>query len=106
MRELTIKLPPHSDERQIVQAIDMAARELGLKTVSKGSLGLYPGCTHWHFKLSEQTGTIEITYWPSEARAWFALRANRYAKWMDEVVPQLKADIERWLVAKPSKMRA
>jgi hypothetical protein len=106
MGELDIKLPRGAEDKDIISAVDAAARELGLTQVSKGSLGLYPGSTHWHYKLGGQTGTLEITFWPKEQRAWFALRANRYAKWMDEVVPQLKTDIERWLIANPSEVRA
>jgi hypothetical protein len=106
MGELDIKLPRSAEDKDVISAVDAAARELGLTQVSKGSLGLYPGSTHWHYKLGSQTGTLEITFWPKEQRAWFALRANRYARWMDAVVPQLKTDIERWMVAKPSKVRA
>jgi hypothetical protein len=106
MRELDIKLPRNAENMDIISAIDAAARELGLTQVSKGNLGLYPGSTHWHYKLGSQTGTLEITFWPKEQRAWFALRANRYARWMDGLVPQLKTDIERWLIANQSKVRA
>lgn len=106
MRELHIKLPRDAEDKDIISAIDAAARELGLTQVSKGSLGLYPGSTHWHYKLGSQAGTLEITFWPKEQRAWFALRANRYARWMDALVPQLKLDIERWLIANPGKVRA
>jgi hypothetical protein len=106
MRELDIKLPRNAADKDIVSAVDAAARELGLTQVSKGSLGLYPGSTHWHYKLGSQTGTLEITFWPKEQSAWFALRANRYARWMDAIVPQLKSDVERRLIANPSKVRA
>lgn len=106
MRELDIKIHPGAEDKDIISAVDAAARELGLTQVSKGSLGLYPGSTHWHYKLGSQTGTLEITFWPKEQRAWFALRANRYARWMDSIVPQLKIDIEGWLIANPSKVHA
>ncbi|MEX1071419.1 MAG: hypothetical protein WEC37_02235 [Anaerolineales bacterium] len=106
MKEFEITLPSRATDAEIILAVDTAARELGLTQVSKGSLGLYPGSTHWHYKLGSQSGTLEITFWPKERRAWFALRANRYARWMDAVVPQLKTDIERWLIANPSEVRA
>lgn len=106
MREVEIALRSGLAESEIVRAIDVAARETGLTLVSKGSLGKYAGCTHWHYKLGNETGTLEITYWPSAARAWFSLRANRYALWMESLVPQLKQDIERWLQTAPRTVHA
>lgn len=106
MREIDIALRNDATQQEIVSAIDVACREAGLTQVSKGSLGKYPGCVHWHYKLAEQPGTLEITYWPRAKRAWFALRANRYAPWMDTLVPQLKLDIERWLIANRGEVHA
>jgi hypothetical protein len=106
MQEIKVALPAGRDDAEIIGAVDLACRDAGLTQVSKGSLSKYPGCVHWHYKLGSQLGTLEITYWPQEERLWFALRANRYGAWMDALVPQLKREIERWLVAKPSKVRA
>lgn len=106
MREIDIALRKGASDREIISAIDVACREAGLTQVSKGSLGKFPGCVHWHYKLAEQPGTLEITYWPKTQRAWFALRANRHAPWMDSIVPQLKLDIERWLVANRREVQA
>lgn len=97
MREIEIHLPKGTSEQEVANAVDAACREAGLTTVSKGSLVKFPGCKHWHFKLGEQPGTLELTYWPKEQRLWFSLRANRYAHWMVAAVPKLKIDIERWL---------
>lgn len=106
MREVSITLRKGPTDRDVVRAVDVACREAGLTLVSKGSLAKYAGCTHWHYKLGAESGTLEITYWPKGSRAWFALRANRYAAWMDALVPQLKLDIERWLIANPKKVAA
>ncbi len=106
MREIDIALRKGATGREIIRAIDVASREAGLTIVSKGSLGKYPGCTHWHLKLKSQPGTLEITYWAKTKRAWFALRTNRYAPWMGSVVPQLKIDIERGLIVSPREVRA
>lgn len=106
MREIDIALRKGATEREVVNAVDVACREAGLAQVSKGSPGKYPGGVHWHYKLGEQPGTLEITYWPKAQRAWFALRANRYAPWMDALIPQLKIDIERWLIANPRQVNA
>lgn len=106
MREIDIRLRKGATEQEIVNAINVACREAGLTQVSKGNLAKYPGCVHWHYKLAEQPGTLEITFWPQTKRAWFALRINRHAPWMDSVVPQLKIDVERWLIAKPGEVHA
>jgi len=106
MREIDIALRQSATDKEVVNAVDVACREAGMTQVSKGSLGKYPDCVHWHYKLGKQRGTLEITYWPKTQRAWFALRANRYALWMDNVVPQLKIDIERWLIANPREVHA
>ena len=106
MREVAINLPAGAADKDVVYAIDAASREVGLRQVSKGSLGKYPGSVHWHYKSGDQPGTLEITYWPKQGRAWFALRANRRAPWMDAAVPQLKLNIERWLISTRSQVRA
>jgi hypothetical protein len=106
MREIDIAMRKGALDQEIVKAIDLVCREAGLTQMSKGSLRKYPGCVHWHYKLGDQTGTLEITFWPEGRRAWFALRPNRFGAWMDALVPQLKADIERWLIANPSEVRA
>ncbi len=106
MREIDIALRNGAADQEIVNAVDAACREAGLTLATKGSLGKYPGCMHWHYKFGEQRGTLEITYWPKAKRAWFALRANRYSPWMDSIVPQLKIDIERWLIANPREVHA
>jgi len=106
MREIELIIPASRSDATIIHAIDYACREFGLSPISKGSLSKYPGCTHWHYKLDSQPGTLELTYWPKAERAWFSLRDNRRAPWMDALLPQLKEDIERWLIATRSELRA
>lgn len=106
MRKIDIALRDKALDQEIVAAIEVVCRAAGLTQVSKGSLGKYLGCVHWHYKLGFQRGTLEITFWPKERRAWFGLRLNRFGQWMDALVPQLKAGIEMRLIANPSEVRA
>ena len=106
MQEVDIAISKGASDKDVINAIDLACREFGLSPISKGSLSKYPGCTHWHYKLDSQPGTLELTYWPTAKRAWFSLREDRRAPWMDALLPQLKEDIERWLIATRSELRA
>lgn len=106
MREIEIAVRAGLDADEVIHSVDVAAREAGLTLVSKGRLAKYPGSTHWHYKMDCLAGTLELTYWPQQARLWFSMRANRYAPWIDEHVLKLKQDIERWQLAAPHKVHA
>jgi hypothetical protein len=77
-----------------IARIDAAIEQHGLLTTMKGTLISYPGSTHWHCKLGNEPGTLEITLWPDKQRAWFKVQAGRRGIWIDEVIAKLKQSIE------------
>ncbi|MCW5878298.1 MAG: hypothetical protein KIS80_05470 [Anaerolineales bacterium] len=103
MLEIELVIHPGVTRTQIETAIEATCDKAGLTMISKGDLGKYPGCTHWHFKNGKATGTLEFTHWPQTGRTWIAVHHNRRAEWMDDLIPQLKLDSERLLTDKGNK---
>ncbi|MGQ0603673.1 MAG: hypothetical protein ACT4QE_18485 [Anaerolineales bacterium] len=95
MTEILIPLPPDLSHAQIEYVIEQACAAAGLRLTLKGMLKQYPGCIHWHFKLGEEPGTLEITYWPREQRAWFKVARGRSGDWIAPLLPRLKRAIRR-----------
>ena len=91
MAEILTPLPPHADMELVASVLEQCCLDEGLTIMQKGSLAKYPGCTHWHFKQGNQPGTLELTVWPATKSAWFIVRANRRAEWMDETVDRLQS---------------
>ena len=92
-----MKVPAGITDQAVVAAIEMTCRETGLTLALKSDLASNPGSTHWHYKKGPAAGTLEITYWPQEGRAWFAVQARRGAAWIGAKVPNLKSAIEAGL---------
>ncbi len=85
MTEIPITLPtgtPRTDA-EVAEAVEWAVAAEGLHVHSRGSLGKYPGCIHWHCRVGGQPGTLEITWWPREQRLWLAVHSNRTAAWIE-----------------------
>lgn len=95
MTELGIALPSHRSPVQIEHSIERACVAAGLRLTLKATLKQYPGCRHWHYKRAAERGTLEITYWPRERRAWFKVARGREGEWMASLVPRLKRAIEQ-----------
>jgi hypothetical protein len=95
LREITIPLTTRADGAQIERAIDDAIADSGLKTVLRGSLAKFPKCTHWHVKRGRDSGTLEITFWPLEHRAWFSVQDGRRADWIEAAIPRVMEAIQR-----------
>src|SRR5687768_17700711 len=74
MAETPLQLHP-IDESAIAR-IDAALAAHGLLVTMKGTLKSYPGCTHWHCKSGNEKGTLEITLWPAQKRAWFKVQSG------------------------------
>lgn len=84
MRELEIPLTSRDDRDRIERSIDAAIAGAGLAVTLRASLKKFPGCVHWHVRRGREPGTLEITYWPQEHRAWFTIQDGRRAEWIDE----------------------
>jgi hypothetical protein len=94
MRNIEIRLPSGVSSRRLVRAIDRAIDVAGLTITLRGSLKAYPGCVHWHLKTGRESGTLEITFWPREQRAWFSIQNGRKARWIGEKMNALGMRID------------
>jgi hypothetical protein len=97
VKHLEVPLPENVDCDTAAGAIDEAIDSVGLTTTLRGSLKKYSGCVHWHAKLGRASGTLEITFWPDEQRAWFSVQSGRQAEWIEEKLPLLKSAIQKQL---------
>lgn len=86
--EFDIELP----SEKVIELIELKASELGLN-IHRGSLGKYPGCTHWHFQTPGRSGTLEMTYWPKKSRLWLSARSNRHGDWIPEKLEALRSSL-------------
>lgn len=104
MVEFPISVPTSIDWPAAILMIEGCCVNSRLLVIQRSSLAKYPGCTHWHFKRPKEKGTLELTVWPDQGKAWFIHRANRSAAWMDgaisQLVPIIEAELNR-LNSKP-----
>ena len=94
MQEIEIHLSGVTDQERIERTIEAACLAQDLQLTLKGSLQKHPGCIHWHYQKPGTSGTLEITYWPSENRCWFPYRDGRAKTWVVEMMNVLKIEIE------------
>ena len=97
MREIEIHFDSRADPGGVERSIDQAIGDAGLTVRLRGSLRKFPGCVHWHVKRGRQPGTLEITFWPREHRAWFTIQDGRRADWIGGQVQSLADAIRRQL---------
>jgi hypothetical protein len=65
--------------------------QLGLG-FTRMTLKKYPGATHWHIRKPGLPGTLEATWWPSEAQFWIEQRKGRVADWQMEVISRIVSE--------------
>jgi len=97
MIEVELQVPADAKSDLVVTVVEQVCDAHDLTQALKGTLVSYPGCTHWHLKKDKQKGTLEITWWESENRLWFKVANGRTGKWIDEMLPKLKMEIESTL---------
>lgn len=95
MREIEIPIASNADLQAVERSIDRAISDSGLDVTLRASLRKLPGCVHWHVKRGREPGTLEITFWPQERRAWFTIQDGRRAGWIDEQVGVLADAIRK-----------
>ncbi len=93
--EIEIQLTSPADSRKIERSIDLAIADVGLTITLRSSLRKFPGCVHWHLKRRQEAGTLEITFWPQERRAWFTIQSGRKAHWIAQQIKLLSDSIHR-----------
>jgi hypothetical protein len=82
LQEIAIAIPEGCDCADIEAAIDRAIVEAGLSVSLRATLKSFPGSVHWHAKSGRASGTLEVTLWPREHRAWFTIQDGRKASWI------------------------
>jgi hypothetical protein len=95
MVDFPIAIADAADFGRAENKVENCCRRLGLVLGMKTTSAKHPGSIHWHFKRPAQSGTLEITVWPSKRRAWMTVRDGRKAEWMREVLPILGDQLER-----------
>jgi len=94
MIDVPIAVPESADFRRVSGKVESCCRRLGLVVGMKAELRKHPGSTHWHYKRPKQSGTLEITVWPSERRVWITVQDGRRAEWIEEIMPALGRELE------------
>ncbi len=97
MIEEPIVLPAGASDEAITTAIDDVIAAAGLEVTLRNTLRQYRGCLHWHVKPSRAVGTLEITFWPAQRRAWFSVQQRRQAPWIADTLAKLQQAIEQRL---------
>ena len=95
-RELTIF--PHADLGHADKIIEGCCAAEGLRVSLKNSLAQFPGSKHWHFKLGDNPGTLEITLW--QRRIWCSVRAGRNAPWVKRLLSKVCQSVEARLTTR------
>jgi hypothetical protein len=98
MIEVELRIPDDIDTETVVGIVEAVCKSHTLVSTLKSTLATYPGSIHWHFKKSNQKGTLEITWWESEPRLWFKVSSGRTGEWIDEIIPALQEEIEKALL--------
>lgn len=97
MEDVEIALPRDASAETVTQAIDDAVAQSELTVTLRDSLKKFPGCIHWHLKRGREPGTLELTFWPREHRAWFSVQRGRAAPWTAEALSDLEQKVQRQL---------
>jgi len=95
MEEIEVYVDPAEIEEQLAPLLEGAIAHYGLQIRIRRTLRTYPGSLHWHVHKPGDRGTLEITLWPAGKRVWFSVHDGRRAEWIGDIVPRLKAWIER-----------
>jgi hypothetical protein len=99
MQNIEIELPPTVNLSTAEKTIDATLAAIGLEIALRGTLKKFPGCTHWHAKNPGQSGTLELTLWPQQHRAWITIQSGRAAEWIAQRLPELQNALYRQLAA-------
>jgi hypothetical protein len=83
-------LPRNADWALINETVENICVSYGLRVALKASLSKSSGSTHWHLKDGDVIGTLEVTLWPEEHRAWLSVQDGRVGPWIEERVALLQ----------------
>jgi hypothetical protein len=97
MQQIEFRVPPKCDLSKTEALIERICAAHGLTVAMKGSLTAVQGSVHWHYKQPKQKGTLELTLVSSDRRIWAQIHTNRNGPWIDDMLPQIRKDIEQAL---------
>ena len=99
MQNIEIELPRGANLSKVEKTIDATLAGVGLQVPLRGTLKKFPGCTHWHAKNPGRSGTLELTLWPQQRRAWITIQSGRAAEWITEKLPEIQDALQQALAA-------
>ena len=99
MQHIEIELPRSTNLSKAEKIIDATLAAVGLQVSLRGTLKKFPGCTHWHTKSPGKSGTLELTLWPEQHRAWISIQSRRAADWIADKLPEIQQALHRHLAA-------
>jgi len=92
--EYDLRVGADADLGRAAAVIERCCAGAGLRVTLTDTLAAYPGCVHWHLKYGKEKGTLEVTLWPAQRRAWFKVATNRDGPWIAAAIERLKPCIE------------
>ena len=95
MDTIEIAVPAGHDPAALIARIERAATAAGLDIGERMTLRTCPGSIHWHLRRPGVKGVLELTYWPSHGRLWFAVHINRQADWIAPAIERLRASLQQ-----------
>ena len=98
-----IDLPSYVGSLMVEQAVNSVCEVAGLSVGLQTTLASYPGCVHWHWKMAQERGTLEVTFWPKQNRLWISVHANREANWTDAAALDAAASLQAIFGVRPSE---
>lgn len=93
MTEEALILPATLALALVPAQIEAACLKLGLSITHTTTLAQYPGSHHWHLKQGRQPGTLEITWWPAQRRAWFKVAKGRQGAWLAQAMQAIRQNL-------------
>jgi len=99
MQHIEIELPREANLSKVENAIEATLAAVGLQVSLRVTLKKFPGCIHWHAKLPGQPGTLELTLWPQQHRAWISIQSGRAAEWIPKKLPEIQKALNRHIAS-------
>ena len=100
MQNIEIELPPSANLSKAEKTIEATLAAVGLQASPRETLKKFPGCIHWHAKSPGQRGTLELTLWPQQRRAWISIQSGRAAEWITEELPKMQQALSKQLATR------
>ena len=105
MQNIEIELRPSANLSQVEKIIEATLAAVGLQVSLRGTLKKFPGRIHWHAKLAGQPGTLELTLWPQQRRAWLSIQNGRATEWIPKKLPEIQKALDRDAIMQPGNRR-